>query len=133
MEHISPPKTYVGIWIALMLLTMLTAGMSRVDLGPFNTVVALVIATCKGLLVVLFFMHAKYISERTTWVAIVAGFFSAVHPADAQHDRLRQPHIAVRFPLRRSQDRYVAPIVSSVFDRSLRIGDLLRPRRSPLT
>lgn len=75
MEHISPTKTYVGIWIVLMLLTLLTAGMSRVDLGPLNTVVALVIATCKGLLVVLFFMHAKYISERTTWVAIVAGFF----------------------------------------------------------
>jgi cytochrome c oxidase subunit 4 len=75
MEHISPKKTYVGIWIVLMCLTMLTAGMSRIDLGPFNTVVALLIATCKGLLVVLFFMHAKYISERTTWVVIVAGFF----------------------------------------------------------
>ncbi len=75
MEHISPTKLYVGIWVALMLLTVLTAGMSRIDLGPFNTVVALVIATCKGLLVVLFFMHAKYISERTTLVAIVSGFF----------------------------------------------------------
>jgi cytochrome c oxidase subunit IV len=75
MEHISPTKTYIGIWIALMCLTALTAGMSRIDLGPFNTVIALVIATGKGLLVVLFFMHAKYISERTTWVAIVSGFF----------------------------------------------------------
>jgi cytochrome c oxidase subunit 4 len=75
MEHISPKRTYVAVWVALMCLTVLTAGVSRIDLGPFNTVVALVIATSKGLLVVLFFMHAKYISERTTWVVIVAGFF----------------------------------------------------------
>jgi cytochrome c oxidase subunit IV len=75
MEHISPTRTYIGVWIALMCLTVLTAGVSRIDLGPFNTVVALAIATCKGLLVVLFFMHVKYISVRTTWVVIVAGFF----------------------------------------------------------
>ena len=75
MEHISPKRTYLAVWAALMCLTVLTAGISRIDLGPFNTVVALAIATSKGLLVVLFFMHAKYISERTTWVVIVAGFF----------------------------------------------------------
>ena len=75
MEHISPKRTYVGIWIILMCLTALTAGVSFIDLGPLNTAVALLIATCKGLLVVLFFMHVKYISEKMTIVVIIAGFF----------------------------------------------------------
>ena len=39
---------------------------SFIDLGPFNTVVALVIATLKALLVVLIFMHVKYTSEKLT-------------------------------------------------------------------
>jgi cytochrome c oxidase subunit 4 len=75
VEHISPKRTYVGIWIILMCLTALTAGVSFIDLGPLNTAVALLIATCKGLLVVLFFMHVKYISEKTTILVIAAGFF----------------------------------------------------------
>ena len=75
MEHISPKKTYVLVWIALMVLTVVTAAVSRIDLGPFSTPLALLIATCKGVLVVLFFMHAKYISERTTYLVIASGFF----------------------------------------------------------
>jgi caa(3)-type oxidase subunit IV len=39
------------------------------------TVVALTIATCKALLVVLFFMGVKYISQKMTIVVIVAGIF----------------------------------------------------------
>ena len=41
----------------------------------FNTVVALVIATVKALLVVLFFMHVKYTSERLTKIVIVSAIF----------------------------------------------------------
>jgi cytochrome c oxidase subunit IV len=74
-EHIISTKLYVGIWATLMVLTAATAGVAFLDLGPFNTVVALVIATCKALLVVLFFMHVKYTSERLTKVVIVAGIF----------------------------------------------------------
>jgi len=75
MEHIAPTRTYLLIWIALMVLTALTAGLSYLNLGPFSAAVALLIATTKGSLVVLFFMHAKYISAKTTWLVIVAGFF----------------------------------------------------------
>ena len=74
-EHISSVKLYVGIWAALICLTVVTALVSFVDLGPFNTVVALVIATFKGVLVVLFFMHVKYAHERMTKVVIAAAFF----------------------------------------------------------
>ena len=73
-EHIVPLKTNIAVWLTLMVLTGVTAGVAFIDLGPFNTVVALVIATCKALLVVLIFMHAKYAPERTKLV-IIAGIF----------------------------------------------------------
>jgi cytochrome c oxidase subunit 4 len=38
-------------------------------------VVALLIATIKGSLVVLFFMHVKYLDVKATLLVIVAGFF----------------------------------------------------------
>ncbi|MGO9649833.1 MAG: cytochrome C oxidase subunit IV family protein [Terriglobales bacterium] len=74
-EHVLSSKMYYGIWIALMILTVGTARVAFIDLGAFNTVVALVIATCKALLVVLFFMHVKYASEKLTRMVIVASLF----------------------------------------------------------
>jgi len=68
-------KLYYTIWIALLCLTVVTAAVSFVDLGRFNTVIALVIATIKALLVVLFFMHVKYTSEKLTKVVIVSAIF----------------------------------------------------------
>lgn len=74
-EPILSNKLYLGIWAALMVLTVITATVAFVDLGPFNTVVALVIATLKALLVVLFFMHVKYASEKLTKMVIVCALF----------------------------------------------------------
>ena len=74
-EHISSNKLNVTIWITLMCLTVITATVSFIDLGPFNTVVALAIATFKALLVVLFFMHVKYSSEKLTKVVILSAVF----------------------------------------------------------
>jgi len=68
-------KLYYTIWIALLCLTVVTAAVSFVDLGRFNTVIALVIATFKALLVVLFFMHVKYTSEKLTKIVITAAIF----------------------------------------------------------
>ena len=74
-EHIMSSKLYYTIWIVLLCLTVVTAAVSFIDLGPLNTIVALVIATFKALLVVLFFMHVKYTSERLTKTVIVAAIF----------------------------------------------------------
>jgi cytochrome c oxidase subunit 4 len=70
-EHIVPTRVYYTIFGVLMLGTYLTVQMAFIDLGPFNTVAALVIAVFKATLVVLFFMHVKY-SSRLTW-AVVGG------------------------------------------------------------
>ena len=73
--HIAARKTYVAVWIALIILTVVTATVSRIDLGRGSAAVALIIATTKALLVVLFFMGVKYISQKMTIVVIVAGLF----------------------------------------------------------
>ena len=74
-QHIASAKLYVSVWAALICLTVATASVSYLELGPYNIVLALVIATCKMLLVALFFMGVKYISDRMTIVVIVAGLF----------------------------------------------------------
>ncbi|HLW98063.1 MAG TPA: cytochrome C oxidase subunit IV family protein [Candidatus Acidoferrales bacterium] len=73
-QHIVPVKTYVAVFLALLCLTALTAGVAFINLGAMNTVVALVIAVTKMLLVILIFMHVKY-SSRLTKIVIVAAFF----------------------------------------------------------
>ena len=74
-EHIVPVRTNLAVWLALLVLTGVTAGIAFIDLGPFNTIVALVIATFKALLVALIFMHVKYASERLTKVVLIAAVF----------------------------------------------------------
>jgi cytochrome c oxidase subunit 4 len=50
----------VRVWAALVVLTILTVAATWVDFGSFNLWVAMVIATVKASLVVLFFMHMRY-------------------------------------------------------------------------
>lgn len=71
----SPLKTYFAVWGALLLGTFLTYEVALLDLGPFNSVVALVIATTKALLVALFFMHLKGASERLLKLVVISTLF----------------------------------------------------------
>jgi len=73
-DHVVPVTTYVMVFLALMVGTGLTVAASYVDLGIWNTPVAMVIAITKASLVVLFFMHLKY-SPRLLWVWVGAAVF----------------------------------------------------------
>ena len=73
-DHIVPTRTYYLVFTILMACTALTVAIAFVDLGPLNTVAALVIAVFKAVLVVLFFMHVKY-STRLTWAVVVGSVF----------------------------------------------------------
>jgi len=73
-SHLVPVSLYVAIWATLMVCTGLTVFAASIDLGIFNIVVALLIATLKGTLVVLFFMHLKY-STKLTMVTVIAALF----------------------------------------------------------
>jgi cytochrome c oxidase subunit 4 len=73
--HIVPLGVYLSIFAALMALTALTVWVAVVDLGTYSwlhTPLALVIATAKATLVVLWFMHVKY-GSRLVWVFLAAG------------------------------------------------------------
>jgi cytochrome c oxidase subunit 4 len=72
-EHVTSRKIYFAIFAALLILTYATIVVSRLDLGRFNTIVALTIAVTKAVLVVLFFMHVRY-STRLTKLVVVGGF-----------------------------------------------------------
>ena len=71
----SPLLTYFFVWGALLVGTVLTYEVAKIDLGPFNPVVALVIATTKALLVALFFMHLRHASERLLKVVVASTLF----------------------------------------------------------
>jgi cytochrome c oxidase subunit 4 len=72
-EHIVPPKTYFGVFLALMILTATTVAVSRAPLSEtWHTVFGLAIAVTKATLVLLFFMHLLY-STRLTWVVALSG------------------------------------------------------------
>jgi len=73
-EHILSKRVYYTIFAILLLCTYLTWQIAYFDIGRLNTVAALGIAVFKAVLVVLFFMHAKY-STRLTWVVAIAGVF----------------------------------------------------------
>jgi cytochrome c oxidase subunit 4 len=61
---------YVWVFIALVLLTALTFGLTYVPLGPWGVPSALLIAAAKTALIALFFMHL--VEQRTTnWVSFV--------------------------------------------------------------
>lgn len=66
---------YIALGISLLVLTGITVGAAFVNLGPFNPIIALLIATVKATLVVLFFMHVKGASEKLTGAVVVSGFF----------------------------------------------------------
>jgi cytochrome c oxidase subunit 4 len=71
-EHIVTKKQYALIFGILMVLTLATTAIGMIDLGRLNVVVALVIATIKALLVVLFFMHI-YWSSKLNKLVVVSG------------------------------------------------------------
>ncbi len=73
-SHLVPVRVYLTIFSLLMVFTAVTVGVSYLDLGPFNTLVAIVIAVTKMMLVVLYFMHVRY-STRLTWAVVAGGFF----------------------------------------------------------
>jgi len=75
-DHTSRPQGfYLAIGMGLLVLTATTVGAAFVNLGPFNPIIALLIATIKATLVVLFFMHVKGASEKLTAAVVVSGFF----------------------------------------------------------
>jgi cytochrome c oxidase subunit 4 len=56
-HHAAGPRTYFLVFATLLVLTASTVLVASVPLGPFHTLVAVLIAFAKATLIVLFFMH----------------------------------------------------------------------------
>jgi cytochrome c oxidase subunit 4 len=76
--HVTPLWQMFAVFGALIVLTFATVAAARVDMGSFNLLVALGIATAKALLVALYFMHLRYERSFLGFVFLAALFFVAL-------------------------------------------------------
>lgn len=53
-------KTYVKVWMILIILTGLTVSLAGMVLGPWSMVIILVVAAIKSGLILNYFMHLRY-------------------------------------------------------------------------
>jgi cytochrome c oxidase subunit IV len=72
-------KVYITVFVALMVLTIVTVAISRVHLPvPIAVTVALLVATIKGSLVACYFMHLISEKKLILWVLAVTVVFFVV-------------------------------------------------------
>jgi len=79
MSSTKPYRTYLFVWLALLVLTVVTWLVSYVHLGMLNVAVAMLIASAKAALVALFFMHLRY-ESRLLWAFAIfpLGFLALI-------------------------------------------------------
>ena len=65
--HHSHRSLYIKVFIALMVLLVLTVVAAKMNLEGLNLTVALAIAIVKAVLILLFFMHFRD-SDKLTWL-----------------------------------------------------------------
>lgn len=58
--HIVPIKVLIGVFLALVVLTVVTVEAAKYDTGSLDVIVSMAIATAKASLVVFIFMHLWY-------------------------------------------------------------------------
>ncbi|BCS55323.1 cytochrome C oxidase subunit IV family protein [Geobacter sp. SVR] len=74
-HHIISYRTLTLVWIALLVLTVVTVLVTRFDLGGYRVLVALAVASLKAGLVIAVFMHMKHegrLLRALLFVALVA-------------------------------------------------------------
>jgi cytochrome c oxidase subunit 4 len=77
-HHVIPLATYFKILGLLLVLTAITVAAAQVNFGPWNTVIAMLIASIKAGFVLAFFMHLKYDNKLYLVCFGTAVFFLAV-------------------------------------------------------
>ncbi len=71
-HHIVSYGKLTAIWLLLLALTGLTVGITRLELGGFKVLGALIIASVKAGLVIAIFMHMKYEGRLLRWLLFLA-------------------------------------------------------------
>jgi cytochrome c oxidase subunit 4 len=87
-EHVTPVKTYINVFVILLVLLVATVGAANMPLGHFHLATAMLIAGIKAVLIGLFFMHI-YHSPKLTWIVSTgSAFFLALLLAFLLNDYL---------------------------------------------
>jgi len=76
--HVTSPGLLLGVYGALVALTIITVAVTMVDFGELNVWVALLIAVVKASLVALYFMHLRWDSPFNAAIIILSLLFVAV-------------------------------------------------------
>ena len=74
-HHIVPYKVYFYILIALITFTFMSIGITRINLGSYSVLGALIFASIKSGLVLTWFMHLKF---DQPFLRIMVGFVTMV-------------------------------------------------------
>ncbi|MBX7231999.1 MAG: cytochrome C oxidase subunit IV family protein [Bdellovibrionales bacterium] len=77
-HHVIPFRVYLNILLILLLFTVVTVVVSRIDFGAANAFIAMFIASIKAGLVLLYFMHLKYDDKLFPTVFFISIFFLLV-------------------------------------------------------
>ncbi len=85
--HVLPIKLLVGVWLALMALTVLTVLVAKLDLGAADLAVAMAIALVKATLVALIFMHLLWDKGFHSLLVVAGILFMAVFIGGVLFDR----------------------------------------------
>ena len=92
-HHIVPMSVLIAVLVALVVCTVITVAASYVHLGrTLNILVAMAIATFKGTLVVMYFMHLKYDKPFHTVVFVASLGFVALFLGMATLDTHQYEH-----------------------------------------
>ncbi|HLN52967.1 MAG TPA: cytochrome C oxidase subunit IV family protein [Lentimicrobium sp.] len=60
ITHISSYKDHLMVLVFLITLTIITVAITSIELSAYNVVAALIIASIKATIVLLYFMHLKF-------------------------------------------------------------------------
>jgi len=71
-HEVTPLSTYMKVYGALLVLTVLTVAVSFVDLGSVSFLAAMIVAVAKAAVVAAYFMHLKY-DDKLYTLAFGAG------------------------------------------------------------
>ena len=70
-HHIVPYKVYFFILLALITLTFMSIGITKINIGGYSVLGAMIFATIKSVLVLTWFMHLKF---DEPFLRIMVGF-----------------------------------------------------------
>lgn len=75
--HVTPIRTYLMVFAALMVLLAVTVVVAFFDFGYLNLLIALSIAVTKAGLIMVYFMHLKG-NSKLVWIFAGLGFYGLV-------------------------------------------------------